>query len=60
MGRLIPAGTGIDVYRRVNILTHEEAAMADDDFDTVEETAPETATGSAEAKLYSLNINYLG
>jgi DNA-directed RNA polymerase subunit beta' len=51
MGRLIPAGTGIDVYRRVNILTHEEAAMAEDDFDTVEETAPETATGTAEAKL---------
>jgi len=51
MGRLIPAGTGIDVYRRVNILTHEEAAMAEDDFDTVEETTPETATGTAEAKL---------
>ena len=51
MGRLIPAGTGIDVYRRVNILTHEEAAMAEDDFETVEESAPETVTGTAEAKL---------
>ncbi len=51
MGRLIPAGTGIDAYRRVNVLTHEEAAMAEDDFETVEKSAPEVAAVTAEAKL---------
>ncbi|NBX68007.1 MAG: DNA-directed RNA polymerase subunit beta' [Proteobacteria bacterium] len=52
MGRLIPAGTGIDAYRRVSVLTHEEAAMAEDDFDTVEqETTAEVSTVTAEAKL---------
>jgi DNA-directed RNA polymerase subunit beta' len=53
MGRLIPAGTGIDTYRRVNFLTHEEAAMADDDFETVEkeESTPEATAITAEAKL---------
>lgn len=53
MGRLIPAGTGIDAYRRVNFLTHEEAAMAEDDFETIEEeeSTPETNAVTAEAKL---------
>lgn len=53
MGRLIPAGTGIDTYRRVNFLTHEEAAMAEDDFETIEEeeSTPETNAVTAEAKL---------
>ncbi|MBM4316599.1 MAG: DNA-directed RNA polymerase subunit beta' [Deltaproteobacteria bacterium] len=53
MGRLIPAGTGIDTYRRVNFLTHEEVAMAEDDFETIEEeeSTPETNAVTAEAKL---------
>lgn len=51
MGRLIPAGTGIDAYRRVNVLTHEEAAMAEDDFETVEEVSSEAPAVTAEAKL---------
>jgi len=53
MGRLIPAGTGIDTYRKVNFLTHEEAAMAEDDFETIEEeeSTPETNAVTAEAKL---------
>lgn len=53
MGRLIPAGTGIDVYRRVNVLTHEEAAMSEDDFESVEQEPASTTTPvpTEEAKL---------
>jgi DNA-directed RNA polymerase subunit beta' len=54
MGRLIPAGTGIEGYRRVNLVVHEDTAAMDDEEEI--ETSQEDedlamASVSSEAKL---------
>ncbi|MSP19622.1 MAG: DNA-directed RNA polymerase subunit beta' [Bdellovibrionales bacterium] len=52
MGRLIPAGTGLDVYRKVNLAIHEDTMMDDDDYEAVEKESSVSVPGSSsEAKL---------
>ena len=40
MGRLIPAGTGLDLYNAVDITINENSEMLESDEDEVEEIAP--------------------
>lgn len=52
MGRLIPAGTGLDEYRKARILVHEmDAEVAETSSVTVGQQPAATAVGSSEAKL---------
>jgi DNA-directed RNA polymerase subunit beta' len=54
MGRLIPAGTGLEVYRRVSILAQENTGAEDldsDDMDSENDRDDLSALSSTEAKL---------
>jgi hypothetical protein len=51
MGRLIPAGTGIEGYRRVGILVQEDQTEEQEESEVAADEASQVTAVSSEAKL---------